>query len=275
MNIPTEKIVKGCDASCQQIAPLKMDGTKLKVQFDYPKQVGIVVGVMNESFKKTWWLNEDANSFTNKYNSIFTNKLSTVVEVPSEVKKTGWLFWVSSVVPVNELDWANGIYEFRYFKYEIKEEGIISPPLQFARLTRNSSKMDRLYPNQAKLYGFQSSSKWGSSSQDRYALCVKIEDFDSSRSSYDYHTMLQYGGNPCRSNPLDMSVYTEMCNKMNVGSISWSGEHNGVYYDFSTQVTRLLKVKESYNCSCWYLWVYNFGKVTIPRMRITYVGPPQ
>ena len=160
-------------------------------------------------------------------------------------------------------------------KLDVEEEGSQPEPPSgdYISLERSKQIYNSFAPGETKVYRFWSGSEWGSTVEERYPLTVPVEAF-----SYDdshFHIMLKYGGQDCELDPPDLSDYDEILSKAKAGSLRSMGIYNGIYYNFTSLITRTLIAQENYDYGCWYLWIYNPDTKTIPKLRIGYVGPTQ
>jgi hypothetical protein len=102
-----------CDAECQETAPIEAPVQVISVHLDYSESVFTIVGILSEDYAETQYLGSNC-LFSDNFET-HGSKLDCDARF-SSVYKDGWVFWVVSPVPFDELDWINGSYTTYYYQ---------------------------------------------------------------------------------------------------------------------------------------------------------------
>jgi len=115
-NPPDRKIIGMANSTS---GPVRLDQYTVSVAFAYSDPVDIVVGIISNDFERVYWLDPDTCDFHSSFN--MKSRVRTLIcgHVPIFYEESGYVFWIVSAVPLEQLNWETGPYELRFFPYTI------------------------------------------------------------------------------------------------------------------------------------------------------------
>lgn len=116
--IPSKREVKMVNPQKENV-PVKVQDSKLYVQFNYLDKVDILVGFISCDFKKTYWLNPNTCKMSEKFGSTgMTYSLNcNAIEMP---ENGGYILWLVSPKSIQKLDFKKDPYILKFYKINCK-----------------------------------------------------------------------------------------------------------------------------------------------------------
>ena len=111
--LPRSRIVAMADPAT---APVKVEGGRLKVSFSYTGPVDILVGVFSLDFSRTLWLSPSCQ-FEENFTLTVRQQASFSCQGAGLPVSQGYLFWLVSPKPIEDLSFKNDPYELRFYPF--------------------------------------------------------------------------------------------------------------------------------------------------------------